>query len=165
MANSGPNTGTSQFFINLVDNTYLNPNYPCFGKVDTGFSVVQAIGAVPTNSSDRPLTDVVMDSLRITKYATAVNNYNEATFEMEIFPNPIENGSLLAINSPSSEEVTFTVLNTVGLPVCKKAIHLNKGVNEISFNELALDRVAPGLYYVNVTDGKSMSGMKSVRVQ
>ena len=165
MANSGPNTGTSQFFINLVDNTYLNPNYPCFGKVDTGFSVVQAIGAVPTNSSDRPLTDVVMDSLRITKYATAVNNYNQSTFEMEIFPNPIVEGSLLAINSPSSEEVTFTVLNTVGLPVCKKALHLNKGVNEISFNELALDRVAPGLYYVYVTDGKSMSGMKSVRVQ
>lgn len=165
MANSGPNTGTSQFFINLVDNTYLNPNYPCFGIVNTGFSVVQAIGVVPTNSSDRPLTDVVMDSVRITQYPTSTSNYNQASFALEIFPNPIVNESILAIQSPSSEEVTVTVINTVGLPICKKTFHLNKGVNEISFNELSLDRVSSGLYYIGVTNGKTMSEMKTVRVQ
>ena len=45
MANAGPNTGGSQFFINLVNNTYLDPNYPVFGTVTSGMDVVDAIAA------------------------------------------------------------------------------------------------------------------------
>jgi peptidylprolyl isomerase len=60
MANSGPNTGGSQFFINLVDNTPLNPNYPAFGKVLEGMDVVDAIAKVQTDSNDKPLTDVII---------------------------------------------------------------------------------------------------------
>ena len=60
MANAGPNTGGSQFFINLVNNDYLNKNHPAFGKVIKGMEVVDAIGKVKTNSSDKPLEDVVI---------------------------------------------------------------------------------------------------------
>lgn len=58
MANSGPNTGGSQFFINLVDNNYLDDRHPAFGKVIEGMDVVDAIGKVKTDSSDRPLQEV-----------------------------------------------------------------------------------------------------------
>ena len=58
MANSGPNTGGSQFFINLVNNNQLDSGYPAFGKVIEGMDVVDAIGKVKTDSSDRPLTEV-----------------------------------------------------------------------------------------------------------
>ena len=58
MANSGPNTGGSQFFINLVDNNYLDTMHPAFGKVIAGMDVVDAIGKVKTDASDRPLTEV-----------------------------------------------------------------------------------------------------------
>jgi len=58
MANAGPNTGGSQFFINLVDNNYLDSAHPVFGKVVEGMDVVDAIGKVKTNSEDRPLQDV-----------------------------------------------------------------------------------------------------------
>jgi peptidylprolyl isomerase len=58
MANSGPNTGGSQFFINLVDNNGLDDRHPAFGKVIEGMDVVDAIGKVETDSSDRPLQEV-----------------------------------------------------------------------------------------------------------
>jgi len=60
MANAGPNTGGSQFFINLVDNNYLDRQHPVFGIVIDGMEVVDAIGKVPTGRQDRPRTEVVI---------------------------------------------------------------------------------------------------------
>jgi len=65
MANAGPNTGGSQFFINLVDNNYLDSAHPVFGKVVEGMDVVDAIGKVKTNSADRPLKEVKILSAKV----------------------------------------------------------------------------------------------------
>lgn len=58
MANAGPNTGSSQFFINLVDNNFLDDKHPAFGKVIEGMDVVDEIGKVETDANDRPLKEV-----------------------------------------------------------------------------------------------------------
>jgi peptidylprolyl isomerase len=58
MANSGPNTGSSQFFINIVNNNYLDSKHPVFGKVIEGMDVVDNIAKVGTDENDRPLQDV-----------------------------------------------------------------------------------------------------------
>ncbi|OWP54312.1 MAG: peptidylprolyl isomerase [Cuniculiplasma sp. C_DKE] len=58
MANAGPNTGGSQFFINLVDNLYLDGKHPVFGKVIEGMQIVEAIGKTKTDRNDRPVSQV-----------------------------------------------------------------------------------------------------------
>jgi peptidylprolyl isomerase len=58
MANAGPNTGSSQFFINLVGNNFLDTKHPAFGQVVEGMDVVDKIAKVDTNSQDKPLKDV-----------------------------------------------------------------------------------------------------------
>ncbi len=58
MANAGPDTGGSQFFINLVDNRHLDGRHPVFGRVTGGMDVVDRIGGVRTDRNDRPRTEV-----------------------------------------------------------------------------------------------------------
>ena len=60
MANAGPNTGGSQFFINLVNNNFLDGKHPVFGKVVEGMDVIDKIGKTKTGPGDRPVKDVVI---------------------------------------------------------------------------------------------------------
>lgn len=64
MANSGPDSNGSQFFINLVDTDWLAGKHTVFGKVRVGMEVLDAIGKVPVDARDRPLEDVVILSIR-----------------------------------------------------------------------------------------------------
>jgi len=67
MANAGPNTGSSQFFINLVDNDPLNDKHPVFGEVIEGMDVVDRIGEVQTDANDKPLEDVEIITAELVK--------------------------------------------------------------------------------------------------
>jgi len=58
MANAGPNTGGSQFFINLVNNNFLDAKHPVFGKVVEGMDVIDKIAKVQTDANDKPLKEV-----------------------------------------------------------------------------------------------------------
>jgi cyclophilin family peptidyl-prolyl cis-trans isomerase len=66
MANSGANTNGSQWFVVTGPQGEALPNsYTIFGKVTDGMDVVQKIGAVPTSTGDKPVTDVTMDKVTI----------------------------------------------------------------------------------------------------
>ena len=65
MANAGPNTGGSQFFITLSATPWLDGRHSVFGRVVEGMEVVRRIGRVPTGPGDRPIRDVVMTKITI----------------------------------------------------------------------------------------------------
>ena len=62
---SAPNSAGSQYFITVVPTTWLNENYAAFGTVLGGMDIVNEISVVPTNASDKPLEDVVINTIRI----------------------------------------------------------------------------------------------------
>jgi cyclophilin family peptidyl-prolyl cis-trans isomerase len=73
MANRGPNTGGSQWFINLVDNCYLDFDkkpyssaHPVFGKVVEGMEIVDVISQVKIGRNDKPVQDIIIKKITIT---------------------------------------------------------------------------------------------------
>ncbi len=145
MANEGtPHSGGSQFYVNLANNIFLDHKYSVFGKVITNFTVVQNIGKVAVNGSDRPLTDVVMDSVRIT-LANGIDNRTTEISEASITPNPLTEKSVLTFTSLKTGKGTLNVYNHLGVNIAQINIEKHEGFNAISIDAIA--QLPAGIYY------------------
>ena len=65
MANAGPNSGGSQFFITLAPTGWLDGKHAIFGKVTEGMDVVNTIGQIQTGMGDRPVDNVIMEKVTV----------------------------------------------------------------------------------------------------
>jgi len=175
MANAGRNTGGSQFFINLVNNTYLDFDkpqpldssmHPVFGIVTSGFPVVQAIGKVAVNGSKRPLSNVVMDSLRVTKQGPLMTGLAENDFtRVQIYPNPVSSETAISIISNTEKLINVSIFDQTGRTVYNSDQRLSKGMNTIPAEELQKLNMKAGLYFLHISDGVSVAQQKFVQLR
>jgi len=168
MANTGaPNSGGSQFFINLVNNTYLDfdkPPYsskhPVFGMVVDSFEVVQAIGDVPVNGSNRPLTDVVMDSLRVIIIDTVPTDTVDTipagateishSANVRIYPNPVNELSVLFFESVSASSGSVSIIDQQGRVVFEQRRTFRNGMNRMADFGQPLNALPVGMYMLRI---------------
>lgn len=65
MANAGPNTNGSQFFINVANNNFLDTKHTTFGRVTEGMEVVSKIEHTPTGAGDRPVAPIIITNITL----------------------------------------------------------------------------------------------------
>ena len=65
MANAGPNTNGSQFFVTVTDTSWLTGKHTIFGEVTEGYDIIEKISKLPTGAMDKPRKDVVLESVTI----------------------------------------------------------------------------------------------------
>lgn len=159
MANTGqPNSGGSQFFINLKDNIFLDYDkppfssaHPVFGIVISGWDVVELIENVPVNGNDRPITPVVMNMVRVTQ-PLAINDFGTNDSSFTIYPNPITSQSIIEINSKTTDMTLFSIFNVNGAVLASQEIQVNEGLNKINLADFQIDNLPVGMYFMSITN-------------
>lgn len=122
MANSGPNTNGSQFFITVAPTPWLDNKHSVFGKVIQGLDNVIAISKLPRDSADRPITPLYLDSVEIIRNGSEAEAFSHQTLE-DPLPQLIgwqsleisESNTIMSLAWTKEENRRYTLLNSSNL--------------------------------------------------
>ncbi len=164
MANTGvPNSGGSQFFINVKNNTFLDFNkaplssaHPVFGIVSSGWNIVDLIRVVPTGANDRPITPVVMDSVRVTGSFLSVGEIEKMKTVTKVYPNPISSESVLDIYVDDNAKVAISLYNSSGALLYSDVKSLQRGKTLLPLFEMGVQGLPAGVYFLSIVNGKTV---------
>ena len=171
MANTGaPNSGGSQFFINLKNNTFLDfdkaplsSKHPVFGEVTSGWPIVEAIEIVPVDNNDRPITDVIMDSVRTTGSVLSVKDIEANKTRFAIYPNPVSPQSVLDLYLESPQEILIELLYIHGRILNHTKMNCGNGKTLIPLYNLGVDGLSYGNYMLSIS-GKNVRKTQSFSI-
>ncbi len=104
MANSGPDSNGSQYFITVAPTPWLNDAHTIFGQVVSNYTVVQNISAVATDANERPRTPVVVSNVTILRIGAAASNFNVSAQGLAT----LENVPLTISHEPPYARLGFT---------------------------------------------------------
>ncbi len=130
MANSGPTTNGSQFFITLKETPHLDGRHTVFGEVVVGMDIVEAIGLVPTGPQDRPVDPVVINSVNIiNKGKVSMNSFEKEMEEIEKERIALEE-RMLKVMSETAASMESQKAEAETLPSGLQILFLTKGDGE-----------------------------------
>jgi len=163
---SSPNSAGSQFFFTLGAQPTLDGNYAVFGSCFENIQVIEAIGQVAVNLNDKPLVDVVMDSVRIAENPTSLKAV-ENIIKTEAFPNPFIESVQISYEVKKSGLVTLNIYDVQGRLVQTLFEGMSSsGIHTIDWNGKNINHTnAPtGTYYLSLTTSQGVGIQKLVKI-
>lgn len=164
MANAGPNTGGSQFFITLSEQNRLDPKHPVFGSVVLGMNNVENIGKVRTsgNPNNRPLEEVVMTKVEISSGGVLSVERPVTEVLTEAYPNPFKESVHINFEVKKEGFVKVDVLDMQGRLV--ERLMDEKRIPEIVSLDWSNATAEAGVYHLQITTPSGIKTMRLTRV-
>ncbi len=128
MANGGPKTNGSQFFITLKETPWLDGVHTVFGEVMEGMDVVDSIGVTKTAAKDKPVVDVVMNSVEIIRNGKEAKNFDAVKIMSDYFAaEEAEIAAMIKMKEDFAAEMLAQKNSVEALPSGLKILILNEG--------------------------------------
>ena len=161
-----PNSAGSQFYFTIGAQSFLDGDYAAFGSCIQNVQVIEDISLVAVDGSDRPLVDVVMDSLRIVQVTTTGIKDIENIIKTEVFPNPFTGVVHINYEVKTPGKITLNIYDLQGRLVQTLLDGMSSvGIHYIEWDGKNLNQtnVSPGTYYLSLVTPRGVGVQKLIK--